>query len=242
MDPDSALQHEEKKDPTFGEILKWLFFKKFGMNLFGLLVLLSAFVFGAIYIANLNDPVFEPCPNVNSTECEICEEFEEIECPSVKCPACNITEEIVAYYYRCEDGRIVNESIQCDDVLLEITSTYMSAENGITISIDDVDYTYFDGEGRIDKIDYTIINQGDHAIKPKVGVKVYDEWTQSVKDALPVRTFTTDDILVKNDGIRKSESVLIDFSGDEQTIRLELVDSIPDPDYTIATVLWEFIE
>jgi len=242
MDPDLAVNKEIKKDPTFGEILKWLFFKKFSVNLLGLLFLLVIAVGGVIILNSPEVPAIEPCPSFLHFECAVCEECVDIECPIIKCPECNITEEIVAYYYRCEDGRIVNASELCDGVMLEITSSHMSAENGITISIDDVDYSYFNGEGRITQINYTILNQGDHAIWPKIGVKVYEDWTQALKDGLPLRSFTTEDLIKVNDGIRKSETVSIDFEGDSQTIRLELVDKIPDPDDTIATVVWEFVD
>ncbi|MBU0615387.1 MAG: hypothetical protein KJ601_04805 [Nanoarchaeota archaeon] len=239
MDPDSHIHKEENKDPGFGEILRLLFFKKFGINLTLLLLLLLIAVVSTIYLTPVPPQVIQ---NITCPVCQECEQCEVIDCPKIRCPTCNCTEEVTGFMYRCEDGRIVNESDQCDEVLLEITTTHLSAENGVTIAIDDIEYDYYQGEGRINQIDYTIINKGDRAIKPKVGVKVYEEWTKAVKDSLPMRTFTTEDILPINNGIRKSEPVAIDFKGDVQTIRLTLTDTIPDPDDEIVTVYWKFIE
>ena len=89
---------------------------------------------------------------------------------------------------------------------------------------------------KITQINYTIINKGTEEIFPKVGVKIYDKYTQEVKQSKFLRTFTFDRVLDSNDWIRKSESVKIDFEGDEKTFRLELIDTLPDPDEEVVVM------
>lgn len=245
MDPDVSSKEAAPKEPTFREIFRHLFFKRFRINLFTLLLILAAIVGAAISLTGGSDVAKEQreCPIVNTTVCPVQNTtIAETVCPEIVCPVCPPTEQVIGYMVRCENGLIVNKSEECDQVPLEVNSAHVSTDNGITLSLDGIVYTLDNSSGEITQINYTVINKGGRAIKPKVGVKVYKEYTTDVKDGLPTRTFSADDVLDDNDGYRKSESLILKFDGKPQTIRLELYDTIPDPDVVITSVFWKFVE
>jgi len=180
------------------------------------------------------------------TECPECEcpEPEQTECmlDCDICPKETVTEQI--YLYRCANGLIVNSSSECEDSGIEITSKYVSTVNGISIALDEVGFYYYEGNdsGKIYEVNYTIVNEGQKAVLPKVGLKIYEKWTYEMANSPPMRNFKFEDVLGIGQGLTRSEKINVILDEYDKKIRLDLIDSLPDPDETIVGVYRDIVE
>lgn len=219
---------------------KHVLLKKIPFNVLLLLLVIAAASFATIYIkpAVTASVVYQ---NITQ-ECPVCEECICEECPELECPECtefdcSTCPTDTKFYYICPSGIIVEESSECKAVMPTITSDFVSTADGVTISIDDVDYTFYsDDTGYISKINYTILNQGNKKIKPKIRIKVYEKWTSEVASASPQKTISFKDYLDEEDWIIRSDTMKINFEGSEQTIRLLLQDDSVSPAEDIVAV------
>lgn len=229
--------------------LKHIFFKKFPMNLLLLMLILAAAIFGTYYLKpeTTGMVVYNVTQNIT---CPVCEEKECPECPGFDASLCNCTKEIL---HSCPDGRVVEDSADCDIDTLPTTcrrildsSDYIEESSSISISIDDIDYkTYSNGRGYISLVKYSIVNNGDEKIKPKVEFKVYGSWNSDVASSPANYTVRFKDYLNKQDCVPDTKEFdsggSLRFKGDEQTLRLELFDASKDPDEKIIAVKRKFL-
>lgn len=71
----------------------------------------------------------------------------------------------------CDDKEVVVEAIKPFEVSKRSAS---ESRNGFTIALDAFEYELYDGWGKVTRINFTIVNNGDHVISPIVLVDVYD--------------------------------------------------------------------
>jgi len=174
-------------------------------------------------LIDITCPKQEPCKQNN--------------CPEVDCSKCpeNVVTESV-FLIRCPNGIIVNSSEDCIEEFPEITSPYFTTINGVTVSLDNVEIEKTDEETKITRIEYSVINQGENAIQPEIWVKVYKTFTNEIRDARGIKTFNNK-ILEKNDWIQvKQDTNILVTDYKDKKIRLELLDSLPDPDEKLGAV------
>ncbi len=242
---DKKLGNEEKQESfgnafsNIGRGLKVLLFKRFHFNLFFVILVIIIASVGTFFLKP--DVVLE-CEEIICPECqepEICVCEDDGECPELDCSFCPCEQEVYEYRYVCPRGGIVNDTKDCIGNLPELDPQYSSSSKGVSLSLDAVSYYLDNGTLRIKQINYTIINQGSDPIFPKVGVKMYETYTSKVKTAAFLRTFKSDEILDVNDWVIVSESTNIAVLPDKETIRLELIDTTPDPDQDITLVYRE---
>ncbi len=240
---DSKIDSSEKQESFksalshLGRGIKLLFFSKFSINLFLLIIIMilsASFSYWAKpqYVeAADNCTEAEPCP-----ECPECEPCARTNCSD--CPERNIVEYV--YRYICPKGGIVNSSEDCIQLVPDTEPEYTSTSNGVSISLDSIEYELDNGTVKIRKINYTVINQGREEILPEIGLKVYDKYTTEIKQGHFIRTFIISKLLEPGDWIKRSENVIVDYDLSEGTVRLELIDSLPDPDELITVVYRRF--
>jgi len=242
FDGDKKLSKEEKQESFghafshIGKGLKVLLFKKFNFNLFFLILIV---VLASLATYFLKPDVVQECKEIVCPECpepEICVCEDDDECPELDCSFCPCETEEYQYRYVCPGGGIVNDSKYCIGDVPELDPQYSSSTRGVSFSLDGVSYYLDNGTLRIKQINYTIINQGSYPIFPKVGVKMYEKYTSKIKNAAFLRTYKSDEILDINDWIIRSESTNIAVLPEMDTIRLELIDTTPDPDQDITLV------
>tara|TARA_Y100000310_G_C20498018_1_gene722527 strand:- start:31 stop:855 length:825 start_codon:yes stop_codon:yes gene_type:complete len=228
--------------------LRHIFFKSFPLNLLLLLLILGATVAGTLYLkptvtgAVVYQNVTQECP-----VCDTCPEstIEEKIITKVQCANGDVVEheadcpepkDKVVYMFRCSDGKIVEDESDCKASIPEITSDFNSKANGVTLSIDDVEYD----DGVIKKIDYTIINEGLEDIKPLLEIKVYDQWTSEVRNADPAKNIRFTEVIDIDSWVIRSDTLNIDFDEDEDRLRLELKDALISPAEEITAVAMDF--
>ena len=169
-------------------------------------------------------------------ECSVCE--------NTTCPSC---EEQIIYRYRCPSGAIVDDSNDCSSLVSipEIKSAYKKESDGITLSIDGikVEFNSDNKTGYIKQVNYTIINQGSSELSPKIEVRTYKEWDYTVRAEPPQKLLKPEDIKMSigvNEWVMKSSPVIILFTGEEKTLRLELFDVTNDESLVTATMPLDF--
>ncbi|MDP7116009.1 MAG: hypothetical protein QF915_03030 [Candidatus Woesearchaeota archaeon] len=234
----------------FGHLLsglKHIFFKSFSLNLLLLLLLVGGVIAGTLYLkptvtgAVVYQNVTQDCPT-----CEVCPEqlIEEKISIKFKCSNgdlvdhevdCPKVEPKTVYMYRCTDGRIVEDESECKAAVPEIDSEFNSKADGITLSIDAVEFKNY----AVNKINYTIINEGDHDIKPKLLIKIYDSWTTASGES-PDKTIRFTEEIETDSWIIRSDSLSIDFDDEEDRLRLELQDASKTPPEVITAVAMDF--
>ncbi len=223
---------------------KHVLLKKFPFNTLLLLLLIAAVSAATIYLkpgitaSVVYQNVTQECPVYEEAICEECLEPEFQECAELNCSTCPAENK---FYYVCSSGMIVEESSDCKAVMPTIDSDFVSTVDGITISIDDVEYTYYsnDDDGYISRINYTILNEGNKNIMPKISIKVYEKWSSDVSSASPQKTISFKDYLDEDDWIIRSDTMKINFEGSTQTIRLLLQDNSLSPAEDIVAVTRE---
>lgn len=214
--------------------LKKIFLGRLYSNLLIYMIIIGLAITAASYLAPKEQEVAGHLVNITCPEPEPCIQNE---CPRLDCSECPV--EIVketSFLIRCPNGMIVNNSENCIEEFPEITSPYFTTINGVTVSLDDVELETEGNETRITRIDYSIINQGDVSVKPKIWVKVYKAYTYEIRDSMGIKTFNHD-VLDVNGWIQiKQDTNILVKDFDEKTIRLELLDSLPDPDEKMGSV------
>ncbi|HLC97069.1 MAG TPA: hypothetical protein VJH97_07165 [Candidatus Nanoarchaeia archaeon] len=223
-DPDSfgsGMKH-------IGRGLKLLFFRRFFINIFLLLLLLAASAYIAYYL--------KPQAEIITNECPVYEECPQ--CPEFSCDSCEeklLTEYV--YRYRCSSGAIVDSPEGCTQAPPETNTPYISASNGISLSFDSLQFSTVGNISQISQINITIINNAERTIMPKVGLKIYETYSQEVKEAGFLRTISLDDVIGSGSWVRHSENTNLEVGIGKKTVRLELIDTLPDPDQSVVVVL-----
>jgi hypothetical protein len=175
--------------------------------------------------------------------CQVCEEpkvcEECITCPELDCNSCPIqTEKVTTIRYACQNGLVVDDLKECDPLNhIEITSNYKETENGVTLSIDNLEYEMGEGYGKITQIDYTIINSKNHEIKPIVLVNIYSLTDGKLEQGLVHEVFDDEEYIDSDSWAIKKKETNISFKGEKIVVRLVLKDTLPDPDKIIVRVI-----
>jgi len=229
------------KKEKFLRILKAIFLKRLPMNLLLLIIIIALSIVGFQYIKPEGAPTggVVGVAQEQCTEC-ICEE-EECEQDCDLCPVKTEvkTEEVIRY--KCPHGKIVNNLEECEKYFPDVSEEYSGTVSGITLAIDDIKYERDENNsGFVNRIDYTIINKGEPPIVPKIQVKVYEEWSLKVKAASPNKVIDPEIVVNANDYVQRKDDVRIYFKGGEQTLRLLLINTLPDPDVEVLVVTRDF--
>ncbi len=233
---------EPSKKEKILKVLKAVFLKRFPMNFLFLVIIIGLSIYGFQYFKPGETPTGEVVADVSEPECPECV-CEDTECEQ-DCGLCPIKtkiekEEVIRY--QCSDGGVVDELEECEKDFPDIDEEYSGTVSGVTLSIDNIEYDKDeDDSGFVTRVDYTIINKGDFPIVPKVQVKVYEEWNLKVKKAPANKVIDPEIVVNANDYVKRKDRVRIYFKGEEQTLRLLLVDALTDPDIEVLAVTRDF--
>jgi hypothetical protein len=106
------------------------------------------------------------------------------------------------------------------------TTSTVHRDNGVSISIDELEIDNFGGWGVVTYIKTTILNEGDHAIMPSLAVRVYGEDDYAIEQTKNDRVVTFDERVIQvGEHISKEIPTSISFAGnDTKTVRLVLYD------------------
>ncbi len=195
-------------------------------KLFLLLIIIGAIFYGGYSLKR--------CP-----VCEVCEVCEEcIECPELDCSKCpKEIEKVTAIRYACSNGFIVDDLDECNPFnYIEITSDYKETKNGVTFSIDKLEYETVGTYHKIIEIDYTIVNMGEHEIAPIVLVNLYSITDEASQRGLVHEIFEDEEYVDSNAWLIKKQKTNIGFTGSDIVVRLVLRDKLPDPDKELVRV------
>ncbi|MEA2038158.1 MAG: hypothetical protein U9O94_11730 [Nanoarchaeota archaeon] len=235
------------KPPTKGEIttrvLKNIFLKRMPMNFLFLIIIISLAIFGVSYLKPTESPTGGSIVEVTSEpECPACV-CEEQECEQ-DCDLCPVKTKIEVeekIYYVCSDGEKVEDKDECVVEFPDVPDDHSGTVEGVTLIIDNIEYEEEDeGEGFVTRVDYTIINKGEFPVVPKIQVKVYEDWSINAKKASPNKVLDPEIVVGTNDYVERKDRVRIYFQGEEQTLRLLLVDALSDPDSDVVAVTRDF--
>jgi len=69
---------------------------------------------------------------------------------------------------------------------------------------------------------------------------VYEEWNLKVKKNPANKVIDPEIVINQNEFIQRKDTIRIYFRGNKQTLRLLLVDALPDPDTEILAVTKDF--
>jgi len=223
-------------------LLKAIFLTRIPMNLLllGIVMLLS--VVGFQYFTS-NSTGDTPTGNVileqECPEC-VCEGAElgaECEPDCDLCPVKTKVETQNVIYYECPGGTLVKDLDECESNLPEVPEEYSGTVEGVTLIINNIEYEQDEEDsGFVTRVDYTIINKGDISIVPKIEVKVYEEWTLNVKKSIANKVLFPEVAINPNDYITRKDRVRIYFKGEEQTVRLLLVNRLPKIESEVLAV------
>ncbi len=232
-----------------------LLYRTYRLSVLKILILILIFlILGMLVMVGGRDD----CPAVECPECKecaacICPEFNESECPTKE-----KIKPIVSYVcsdgtvagdeedcewkkeriYICEDGsEVLNRSV-CDLAEeIDITTEHQHTAFNVTVAIDSVDFEMKgDNWGTITNIGYTVLNEGESTIMPKLYVRVYNESDNLMRQTETRGTITIDRTLENGEWIKEKQDVYISFKGLNTTVKLVLMDTIPDPDKTLVLV------
>ena len=229
------------KKKKFLKILKVIFLTKLPMNLLILLIIITLSISGFEYIKP--DSIESPTGQVTlEQECpeSKCEEQEcEIDCDL--CPIKTKIETKNIIKYQCSNEEIVEDLDDCEDSFPDVSEEYSGTVEGITLSIDYIEYEEDEVDsGFVTEVEYTIINKGDLPIVPKIEVKVYEEWNLKSKKSIANKVINPEVVLKPGDYVQRKDRVRIYFDGEEQTLRLLLVDSLPSIEREVIAVTRDF--
>ena len=235
---------EEPKMSRFLSALKVLFFEKIPMNIFFLLIIISASIVTFQYISPMDSPTGDvilekECPVEECPECL----YEETECEQdcSLCPIKTKVEKQEIIYYKCPSGDLVEDLDDCEDNFPEVDTESSGTVEGITLSIDNIEYEEDeDDSGFVTRVDYTIINQADVPVVPRLEIKVYEEWNLKVKKNPANKKLDPEIVVSPGEYAQRKDAARIYFDGKEQTLRLLLVDTLPDPDTEVVAVTKDF--
>lgn len=227
------------KAKKFFRLLKAIFLTKFSMNILYLLIILTIVIVGFNLITPNKTPTGQVTLEQQCPECS-CEE-KECEQNCDLCPIKTKVETRNIIYYRCPGGALVENLNYCVNYLPNVSEEYSGTVGGVTLAIDSIEYEKDEqNSGFVTNIGYTIINRGKLPIVPQLQVKVYEEWTLKIKAAPPNKVIDPEIVVNPNDYIKRQDTVRIYFKGEEQTLRLLLVDTLPDPDKEVLAVTRDF--
>jgi hypothetical protein len=214
-----ASHHEEEKvkeidlDKSFRSFFRFL--KK--LSLITIIILILASLMYGGYL-------LKKCPSCE--EQIICEEC--VSCPDLNCNDCpKQVEKITNIRYACSNGFIVDDMSECNPLNhVKITSPYKETSNGVILSIDDVEYESNGNYDKVISIDYTIINIGEHEIKPIVLVNLYSSGDSRLEQGLVHEVFDDGEYMGSNEWALKKQNTNIGFNGGNMTLRLILKDEL----------------
>jgi len=234
------FKHARSK--KFLKALKAIFLNKIPMNLLFLIIIIFVAVVGFQLIKPSNiaeTPAGAVVLEAGCPEC-VCEQKEsEPDCSL--CPIKTKVETKNVIYHSCPGGALVSDLKECINFLPNVSNEYSGTVEGVTFSIDNVEYERDEGDsGFVTRVDYTIINKGEFPIVPKLEVKVYTDWSIKVKAAPPNKVIDPEIVVNPNDYLTRQDKVNIYFKGEEQTLRLLLIDTLPDPDKEVLAVTKDF--
>jgi hypothetical protein len=236
MDPDKLISEEKPQskeihvdhmiDNASNKIKKFFRFLKkwYGLFLFLFLIIL---IFLAGYFV-------KKCPICET--CQVCEEC--ITCPDLDCSECpKEIDKITAIRYACSNGLIVDDLDKCNPLNhIKIESKYKETDNGVIFSIDKIEYETVGSYSKITEIGYTIVNIGDHEIKPIILVNIYSPLQERSEQGLVHEIFDDDEYINSDSWVIKKQSTNIGFKDDGTVLRLVLKDKLPDPDKELVRV------
>jgi len=219
--------HESFKEPKLKRIIKGIFniIKKIYKP--ALVLILLALIFFAGY--SMKKPPVQIIQK-EQTKCPTC--------PELDCDACpKEIEKVTVVKYACTNGLIVDDLDECN-VLdhVKIESPYKETDNGVTLSIDRLDYEIKESYKKITKIDYTIINVREHEIKPTILVNIYSLDDEKQERGMVHEVFDDDGYINPNAWTVKKKNVNIGFVDENMIVRLVLKDETPDPDEELVRV------
>ncbi|MBD3309634.1 hypothetical protein GF351_00255 [Candidatus Woesearchaeota archaeon] len=225
---------------------KKLLFTKVPFNIITALLIISLTFFGAGYYWSDRCPEPEPvrCP---SLDCEKCP-------PKIEYRTVNLTKEVNVTvekyvnvtYFVCDNGTMVRNRQKCNAsaAMIEIEHDNQNSHKHVTLAVDEISWYMKDEEqgwGKITAVNFTILNEGNETIAPKMGIRV---WTDSDEPA--VKSLTRDifiyDTLIEPDSWFKAgfETEAVSFRGENVTVKLVLVNQLPDPDKTLVMAQKKF--
>lgn len=226
------------KTKKFLKILKTIFITKFPINFLFLIIIIALSIVGFQYIKPGETPTGNVILEQQCPEC-ICEEECEQDCDL--CPIKTKVETKNIIYYKCPGGALVKDLDECINYMPNVSEDYSGTVEGVTLAIDNIELEKDEEDsGFVTRVDYTIINRGEFPIVPKMQVKVYEEWTLKVKKAPPNKVIDPEIVVNTNDYVKRQDRIRIYFKGEEQTLRLLLVDALPDPDTEVLAVTRDF--
>ncbi|MBW2989016.1 hypothetical protein KY358_01725 [Candidatus Woesearchaeota archaeon] len=241
--PDPFAEPPKKKS-RLTRVSKAVFLTKFHTNLLFLIIIITLSVVAFNYMKPSETPtgyavLEQACPEQACPEC-ICEEAEcETDCDL--CPVKTKVEKEEVILYKCPSGTVVEDLEDCKSHLPDVSKEYSGTVEGVTLAIDNIEFEKDEEDsGFVTRVDYTIINEGDFPIVPKIQVKVYQEWTLKVKKNPANKIIDPEIVVNPNDYVKRKDRVRIYFKGEEQTLRLLLADSLPDPDTEVVAVTRDF--
>ncbi|MBI2140018.1 hypothetical protein HYU14_03775 [Candidatus Woesearchaeota archaeon] len=220
-----------------GSFLKVLFLAKFPMNLLAMVAVvgISLFFYNFAVMppavagnAVLESPFIGDAPSACIESCNECPPKKEVERFEVE-------------KFQCADGRVEESLNDCRIEFPDFEKRYSSTANDITLSIDGISFEK-DSEDRgvITRIDYTIINEGESPVVPKLAIKVYPEWSSKVKKADPNKVIDLQSVISPQGFAQRQDRARIAFTGNRQTVRIDLINVLPEPDADVLTVTREF--
>lgn len=227
------------KTKNFFKALKSIFIARLQISILFLIILVTLSILAFNYTIPGQMPTGQAILEQQCPEC-ICEEKEcEPNCDS--CPIKTKVEKENVIYYSCPGGALVENLKECAKHFPNVSEEYSGTVSGVTLSIDDIEFERDEGDsGYVTGITYTVINRGKLPIVPQLQVKVYTKWTLDVKKASPNKVINPEVVVNPNDYIKRKDKVRIFFKGEEQTLRLQLVDTLPDPDKEVLAVMRDF--
>ncbi len=171
--------------------------------------------------------------------CEVCEVCEKPSpCPELDCSECpKEIEKITTIRYACSNGLIVDNLDECNPLnYVTITSPYKETKNAVTLSIDRVSYETVGSYSKITEIDYTILNMGEHEIKPIILVNIYALTDERSEQGYVHEVFDDEEYIGSNAWAIKKQKTNIGFRGTDIVVRLVLKDTLLDPDKELVRV------
>lgn len=213
-----------------------ILFRGFRFNiLFLVLIVILAILGGRYVIPNPTGHVVYQNITSDCPVCEVCEECQEC-AVCTECEECPVCEGRIVYRYRCSDGRIVDESSECEIAAPDLDTENKAEANGITLAVTGIEQDQIS----ITKINYTIINQGNDKIQPVIIIKVYDEWSSEVIESSPKKTIRFTEPLEQDDWIIRSDTLVINLKPEDRRLRLELRDESVIPSVYVTAVAMDF--
>ncbi len=234
-----AESKKPSKTKRFFNVLKVIFFSRIPMNLLLLAVLIILSIVGFESIKPDQTPTGQVVLQQECPEC-VCEN-QECEPDCELCPVKTKVETEEVIKYKCPRGDLVEDLNECKGSFPNVSVEYSGTVEGITFAIDSIEYEKDeDDSGFVTKVGYTIINNGDLPIVPKLEVKVYEEWTLKVSKTVANKVINPEIVVMPNDYVQREDRVRIYFQGQEQTLRLLLVDSLPTIEREVLAVTRDF--